>query len=82
MTGLFDAYEQARGFDEAFDPTGAVRPLYEEIVDRFSHVDAAELRRLEAIVADEFRRLGITFTVYSENEGIERTWPMDLFPRL
>ncbi|MDH3754533.1 MAG: circularly permuted type 2 ATP-grasp protein, partial [Acidimicrobiia bacterium] len=43
---------------------------------------AAELRRLEAIVADEFRRLGITFTVYSENEGIERTWPMDLFPRL
>ena len=45
-------------------------------------LDADELRRIEAIVADEFRRLGITFTVYSDDEGIERTWPMDLFPRL
>ena len=41
-----------------------------------------ELRRLEKLVAEEFRRQGITFTVYSEDAGTERIWPMDIFPRL
>ena len=29
-----------------------------------------------------FRSAGITFTVYGEGEGIERTFPMDLVPRI
>src|SRR4051812_49870436 len=29
-----------------------------------------------------FRSQGITFTVYDEGEGIERTFPMDLLPRI
>ena len=40
------------------------------------------MQRLEKFVADEFRRQGITFTVYSEEAGTERIWPMDLFPRV
>ena len=82
MSGLFQDYTQTRGHDEAFESDGSVRAPYRQIVDRFAQLDAGELRRLEGIVADEFRRLGITFTVYSEKAGIERTWPMDLFPRL
>lgn len=82
VPGLFDNYQLDDGFDEAFEPDGTVRAHYREIVDRFTHMDVAELRRIESVVADEFRRLGITFTVYGDDEGIERTWPMDLFPRL
>ena len=80
--GLLDRYEPGRGFDEAFESDGAARDAYGRIVERFGQLDAGELRRLERLVADEFRRQGITFTVYSEEEGTERIWPMDLFPRL
>ncbi len=69
-------------YDEAFNRDGSVRPLYAAIVERFSKFDAAELRRRERIIEEEFRRQGITFTVYGDSQGTERTWPMDLFPRL
>ncbi|MDE0654289.1 MAG: circularly permuted type 2 ATP-grasp protein [bacterium] len=80
--GLLDGYEPGRGFDEAFESDGSARSVYRRIVERFGELDADEARRLERLVADEFRRQGITFTVYSEEEGTERIWPIDLFPRL
>ncbi len=82
MTNLFSNYTQSAGFDEAFAADGSVRGHYKRIVDRFSQLGAADLVRIEAVVADEFRRLGITFTVYNDDAGIERTWPIDLFPRI
>ncbi|WP_419944538.1 circularly permuted type 2 ATP-grasp protein [Candidatus Poriferisodalis sp.] len=69
-------------FDEAFDRDGTVRPLYAAIVERFANFGTDELRRREGIIEEEFRRQGITFTVYGDSQGTERTWPMDLFPRL
>ncbi len=80
--GLLDCYEPGPAFDEAFESGGVVRDVYRRIVERFRDLDAAEVKRLERLVADEFRRQGITFTVYSDDEGTERIWPMDLFPRL
>ena len=38
-----------------------------------------ENRRLDAELA--IRALGITFTVYSEGENIDREWPFDIIPR-
>ena len=80
--GLLDRYQPGGAFDEAFNADGSVRDTYSRIVERFRDLDAGEVQRLEQLVADEFRRQGITFTVYSEEEGTERIWPMDLFPRL
>ena len=80
--GLLDRYDAGRGYDEAFRPDGAVRDVYSRIVERFRELDVGEVQRLEKLVAEEFRRQGITFTVYSEEEGTERIWPMDLFPRI
>ena len=81
-SGLLDQYDASGWYDEAFGADGSVRGTYRRIVERFRELDAGELERLEKLVADEFRRQGITFTVYSEEEGTERIWPMDLFPRL
>lgn len=82
MAGLFERYTPGPGFDEAFEPDGTVRPAYRRVVERFRGLDQHEIHRLEGLVAEEFRRQGITFTVYGGDEGTERTWPMDLFPRL
>lgn len=81
-SGLLDCYDASRAYDEAFAADGTVRDVYRRIVERFAELDTGEVKRLERLVADEFRRQGITFTVYSEEEGTERIWPMDLFPRL
>ena len=80
--GLLDNYDASRAYDEVFEPDGSVRSAYTRIVERFRELGVTELRRLEKLVAEEFRRQGITFTVYSEDADTERIWPMDLFPRL
>ena len=82
MAELHRPDAEALAYDEAFERDGTIRPLYQAIVERFSGMDAAELRRRERIIEEEFRRQGITFTVYGDSKGTERTWPMDLFPRL
>ncbi len=80
-TGLFADYDRGGFYDEAFAADGSVRPGLERIVDWFDRFEPDELRRREGLRDEVFRGQGITFTVYDDEEGIERTWPMDLFPR-
>ena len=82
MGGLLDGYRPGATFDEAFDADGRVRVAYKRIVERFQALEPWGVARLEQLVEDEFRRHGITFTVYGDERGTERTWPMDLFPRV
>jgi hypothetical protein len=42
----------------------------------------AELQRREVIRDRIFRTQGITFTLADDEEGLERTFPMDLLPRI
>ncbi len=76
------AYSPGPGYDEAFTAQGEVRPTYRRVVEHFRALGVDELRLIEDHVNEEFLRQGITFTVYGEEAGTERTWPMDLFPRL
>lgn len=79
---LLAEYELGERFDEAFKHDGAVRDFYQHIVECFNALDVSEIHRLERLVEEEFRRQGITFTIYDDEEGTERVWLMDLFPRL
>ena len=79
---MLAGYQTGPGYDEAFALDGSVRPAYRRVVERFRGLGINEIRQIEAHVNQEFRRQGITFTVYGEASGTERTWPMDLFPRL
>ena len=79
---LFAEYDRGDFYDEVFDDAGAVRPHYSAVVERLSSLSAEELDRRERIRDSLFRTQGITFTVYGEEEGVERTFPMDLIPRI
>ncbi|MDE0267833.1 MAG: circularly permuted type 2 ATP-grasp protein [Acidimicrobiaceae bacterium] len=79
---LLADYNPGKNFDETFLPDGSVRALYQRIVECFTALDVSEINRLERLVDEEFRRQGITFNVYDDEEGTERVWLMDLFPRL
>jgi uncharacterized circularly permuted ATP-grasp superfamily protein len=79
---LFDGYAPDGFFDEVFDHDGAVRPHYQDLVSRLRSFSSSELARRERLRDNAFRSAGITFTVYGEEEGVERTFPMDLLPRI
>ncbi len=82
MTGLLAGYSPTDGYDEAFDQQASPRPSYHRVIERFAELTPDDARRIDSAVAAEFQRQGITFTVYDDDEGTERTWPMDLFPRI
>jgi len=79
---LFDGYVPEGFFDEVVDAAGVVRPHYREVVDRLGRLSPDELARRERLRDRAFRSAGITFTVYGEGEDLERTFPMDLVPRI
>lgn len=69
-------------FDEAVDEHGRTRDHYRPVQEWFDRLTLEQVRALEEQRNESFRRQGITFTVYGGDEGTERTWPMDLFPRI
>lgn len=79
---LWSGYATDGFFDEAIGADGNVREQYRAVVDWFAGLDTGAMRELERHQIDSFRGQGVTFTVYGGNEGTERTWPMDLFPRI
>jgi uncharacterized circularly permuted ATP-grasp superfamily protein len=79
---LLRVYDRGEHFDEVFDDRGEVRPHYRELVARITRLSPDDLERRERIRDGIFRAQGITFTVYGDDDGIERTFPMDLLPRI
>jgi len=82
MQGSFDHYEAGPFFDEMFGADGRVRPHYELLHRRFCEMRPAELDRKRVLAEKSYLNQGITFTVYSGDEGTERIMPFDLIPRI
>jgi uncharacterized circularly permuted ATP-grasp superfamily protein len=72
----------SRTHDETFEPAGGVRPLYREILARLSDLSPQELEQRRKMVELLLRNQGVTFTVYSDDAGIEKVFPFDPIPRL
>ena len=71
----------APAFDEMFED-GRVRPAYDGIAAWLARTGPDE-RRLKAREAEVlFRRIGITFAVYTEGGDPERLIPFDIIPRI
>ena len=79
---MFGDYDAKSFFDEVFEPDGAPRPHYADIVQRIRSLSPVEFGRRRALADLTFRNQGITFTVYGEKEGLERIFPFDFVPRI
>ncbi|MEO0699452.1 MAG: circularly permuted type 2 ATP-grasp protein, partial [Pseudomonadota bacterium] len=64
------------------DASGGVRPAYADYNGWLADQDAAWLKRKSAEADESFRRTGITFNVYGEDEAEERLIPFDVVPRI
>jgi len=79
---LLDKYKPGDFFDEMFSAEGEVRPHYAALFERFQNMDQEEFDQRRMAVDAAFLRQGITFTVYSDEQGTERIFPFDLVPRI
>ena len=82
MSDHFSGYEVGDFFDEMFSAPGVVRPHYRSMLGRFNELNDAEIERKYRLATQTFLNQGITFTVYSDNQGTERIMPFDPIPRI
>jgi len=79
---LLNGYNRAPGtWDEMLDVNG-VRAPYQKMMHLLRQLDVSALQQKEKLAGELFMNQGITFTVYSDNAGIERIFPYDLIPRI
>ena len=71
----------ARAFDEMTALGSDVRSGYEYVKSWLSTTPPDLLRQRQHEAELLFRRIGITFNVYGDNEGEERLIPFDIIPR-
>ena len=87
---LFDNYQVSPDFFDEMQllpPFGGTegskfRQHYQSVVSQLSQLPTDALARKEELARELFMNQGITFTVYFENEGIERIFPFDIIPRV
>jgi len=82
MEDRFDHYEVGDFFDEMFESPGKVRPHYQMLLQRLQEMEEGEFDRKRQLAETSYLSQGITFTVYSGDEGTERIFPFDLIPRI
>ena len=80
--GLFSHYDPGSFFCEMFG--SAERPAHhtDEVRARLSRMKPHTLRRRARASDRELFNLGITFTVYSDRNAIDRVLPFDVIPRV
>ncbi len=70
-----------RVWDEMFGKDG-IRSAYRNIVSAIQDLSADEMTHKDELAKKLFMSQGITFTVYSSGEGIEKIFPFDIIPRI
>lgn len=68
-------------WDEMFDLQG-IRPGYQKLVSFIESLSKEEMSHKVELAKKIFMSQGVTFTVYSSGEGIEKIFPFDIIPRL
>ncbi|HYG19156.1 MAG TPA: circularly permuted type 2 ATP-grasp protein [Ohtaekwangia sp.] len=68
-------------WDEMMSGDGVRKP-YQNISDFLTRIPAEELTKKEELAKRLFMSQGVTFTVYSSGEGIEKIFPFDIIPRI
>ena len=74
-------YSAAGFYDELIDTDGNARPHARLLAEYFSELPPGELIERQRAVDSTIEDMGISFTIYSEGDNIDRAWPLDIIPR-
>ena len=78
----FSQYDSGGFYDEMFESSGAARPEARLLLETLASLEPGQLQRCQAAAERLLVQLGITFNVYGDSAGKERTFPFDLIPRI
>src|ERR1700752_4873401 len=75
-------YDAGGYYCELFGRPDAPAPHTQPLRDRLARIPVDELRRRARNAENELFNLGVTFTVYSDKDAIDRILPFDVIPRV
>jgi len=78
----FKQYQTISGVYDEMKNADSVRKHYDSFMSAFQNIDALEMTLKDELAKKLFLTQGITFTVYSSGEGIEKIFPFDIYPRI
>lgn len=78
----FRDYDTRGFFDELIDQHGNPRPGAELLIQRIEELPDDELIQRQQMAERSLFRMGITFNVYGDDQGVEKIFPFDIVPRI
>ena len=82
MKANWSTYPTAGLHDELVGPGGGARAAARELLGYLTELGGTEIAVRQQAAEMAIRAMGITFTVYHEQDGsIDRAWPLDIIPR-
>lgn len=80
---LFSSYDKLpKTWDEMYNDNSEFRNQYEGFIKYLENTSPEKLTKKEDLSKQLFMSQGVTFTVYNDNEGIEKIFPFDIVPRI
>ncbi len=79
---LLHEYNCPPGIWDEMSDQKTVREHYSKVFEALQQLEVATLHQKDKLAGELFMNQGITFTVYSEEAGIERIFPFDIIPRI
>ncbi len=78
----WQSYEPGAFHDEMIERPGVPRPQARQLAAYLESLDRKNLDEKKLAAKLAIKTMGISFTVYSDGENIDREWPFDLIPRV
>ncbi len=78
----WNQYDPGDFYDELISSPGQPRPAARGLANYLKSLGDQQLARRQRAAELAIEEMGITFTVYSEGENIDRAWPFDIIPRV
>jgi uncharacterized circularly permuted ATP-grasp superfamily protein len=78
----WSGYDAQSFHDELIAPDGSPRPGAATLAQYLAALSPRQLKMRQDAADRAILEMGITFTVYSEGQNIDRAWPFDIIPRL
>lgn len=81
MKTILSDYDASHFYDELLDTSGVPRAHGQLLAEYFGDMQSADVLKRQDAVDSTIVDMGISFTVYSEGDNIDRAWPLDVIPR-
>ena len=81
MIKLWQGYDASMTYDELLDATKTPRSVAKKLYHYINSLTEEDVKARKQSAEATIKQMGISFTVYSQGQNIDRAWPFDIIPR-